>query len=432
MFAPCPPHRIYNVRGCRVVTLIFFLVFITVFFLVSFADVSISRLFYLSPSQSSRSELHGIMFDAGSTGSRIHVYTFVKTSGGQLGLVTEFFHEVKPGLSAYADDPKQGSHSIEELLQKSDAIVPKEQRKTTPVALKATAGLRLLPSNSSQLLLEEVRSLFQDSPYLFRDHSLVSIMDGPDEGLFAWITVNFLLGSLTSDGSNLFGTLDLGGGSTQITLSPIDQRTLIEAPDGFSRNLNIANSHFTLYTHSYLGLGLMAARTSILKLGEAVKDGDKEVKHSPCIHSNFKDSWKFGTKHAINIGGFDTYGFSTCMEQVKKVISEAQVHKPTAISSIEMYAFSYYYDRAVEMGLIDEKKGGTITVGDFVTGAKEACSKESKSSPYLCLDATYIVALLKEGFGFKENRRLTLRKKIDGVELSWALGATLDLFDKMT
>jgi len=27
--------------------------------------------------------------------------------GGQLGLVTEFFHEVKPGLSAYADDPKQ-------------------------------------------------------------------------------------------------------------------------------------------------------------------------------------------------------------------------------------------------------------------------------------------------------------------------------------
>jgi len=47
-----------------------------------------------------------------------------------------------------------------------------------------------------------------------------------------WMTVRYLqcavflfvsLGSLTSDSSNLFGTLDLGGGSTQITLSPVDQ-----------------------------------------------------------------------------------------------------------------------------------------------------------------------------------------------------------------
>ncbi len=29
--------------------------------------------------------------------------------GGQLGLANEYFHEVKPGLSAYADDPKQVS-----------------------------------------------------------------------------------------------------------------------------------------------------------------------------------------------------------------------------------------------------------------------------------------------------------------------------------
>lgn len=39
-----------------------------------------------------------------------------------------------------------------------------------------------------------MRILFQDSPYLFPDPSNVGIMDGPDEGLFAWITVNFLLG----------------------------------------------------------------------------------------------------------------------------------------------------------------------------------------------------------------------------------------------
>lgn len=325
-----------------------------------------------------------------------------------------------------------GSQSIEGLLQKSEDIIPKERWKATPVALKATAGLRLLPSNSSQQLLEEVRRLFQESPYHFSDLSNVGIMDGPDEGLFAWITVNFLLEGLKSDSSKLFGTLDLGGGSTQITLCPVDQRTLQEAPVGFRRHLKIAKRQFTPYTHSYLGLGLMAARTSILELGHALKEDGKDVKHSPCIHNNFRGTWKFGIHHSIDIGGDGSYGFSACMEHAKRAIAKSKVHRPIGISSIQMYAFSYYYDRAVDLTLIDTEKGGTITVGDFVRGAKQACSKESKSSPYLCLDSTYIVALLKEGFGFTEDRKLTLQKKIDGVEVSWALGATLDLFGKMT
>lgn len=115
-----------------------------------------------------------------------------------------------------------------------------------------------------------------------------------------------------------------------------------------------------------------------------------------------------------------------------RVISDSKVHKPVGIQSIEMYAFSYFSDRAVDLGLIDKEKGGTITVGDFINGATEVCSKKDDSLPYLCLDATYIAVLLKEGYGFTEDRKLTLRMKINDVEISWALGATLDLFEKMT
>ena len=60
----------------------------------------------------------------------------------------------------------QGSHSIEELLEKSEEIIPKERQQSTPVALKATAGLRLLPSNSSTQLLEEVSTLALNNYYL--------------------------------------------------------------------------------------------------------------------------------------------------------------------------------------------------------------------------------------------------------------------------
>jgi len=39
--------------------------------------------------------------------------------------------------------------------------------------------------------------LFKASPFLTNENS-VSIMDGSDEGLFSWFTVNFLLGMTVS------------------------------------------------------------------------------------------------------------------------------------------------------------------------------------------------------------------------------------------
>ena len=45
---------------------------------------------------------------------------------------------------------------MSQLLEKSKDIIPEERWGSTPVTLKATAGLRLLPKNLSQQLLSEV------------------------------------------------------------------------------------------------------------------------------------------------------------------------------------------------------------------------------------------------------------------------------------
>lgn len=44
-----------------------------------------------------------IVFDAGSSGSRIHVYQFTRKTG-KLEMLYELFEQVKPGLSSYAAD----------------------------------------------------------------------------------------------------------------------------------------------------------------------------------------------------------------------------------------------------------------------------------------------------------------------------------------
>lgn len=111
------------------------------------------------------------------------------------------------------------------------------------------------------------------------------------------------------------------------------------------------------------------------------------------------------------------------------------IHQPLELQDNNLfYAFSYYYDRAVDAGLIDGEQGGRLQVRDFKKRAKEICNKTTKSSPsspFLCLDLTYITCLLKDGFGFKDNTELQLTKKVKNVEASWALGATLDHFHNL-
>ena len=87
---------------------------------------------------------HVVVFDAGSTGNRVHVFEFEPTGDGPR-LVQEVFHAAKPGLKERADDPRAAAALLDPLVATALAPVPARARKRTPLTLRATAGLRLLP-----------------------------------------------------------------------------------------------------------------------------------------------------------------------------------------------------------------------------------------------------------------------------------------------
>ncbi|XP_077096345.1 ectonucleoside triphosphate diphosphohydrolase 5 isoform X3 [Siphateles boraxobius] len=364
---------------------------------------------------------YGIMFDAGSTGTRIHVYTFIQREPDGLPVLdNEMFQSMKPGLSAYADVPQIAGHTVAQLLRVAKRTVPALEWKRTPVMFRATAGLRLMPAHKAHALLEQVQEVFDESPFYVPADS-VGIMNGTNEG------------RLDRGSQKTVGILDLGGGSTQITFLPRSKKTVESAPTDYITRFHMFNSTYELYTHSYLGNGIKAAR--LAALGALHSDGlEKTVFRSSCLPKKHSGHFSFGglTYHVSGVT-HGVRGFRTCYQEMLKVV-KGFIKQPLELKdSASFYAFSYYFDHAVEARLIDETTGGAVKIRDFRKRAKEVCNRASKHSQpneFLCMDLTYIICLLKDGFGFKENTVLQLTKKLRNVETSWALGATINHFQK--
>lgn len=241
-------------------------------------------------------------------------------------------------------------------MERAKEQIPQEYWSKTPLTLKATAGLRLLPAHQAEDLLDAVRALFEKSLFHTTPDS-VAIMDGVDEGIFSWFTVNFLLDRLSANPDRTVAALDLGGGSTQVTFAPTTPSTLKQTD--YIHNVQAVKGTIPVYTHSYLGLGLMAARKEILTYRH-----ESETKNlsSLCVNpfiSNKKfhysgvDYYVSGDdKYATVRGDADpVVNFDDCTKIIidyvySKVIPLQELHTK------QINAFSYYFDRATEYGLI--------------------------------------------------------------------------------
>ena len=246
------------------------------------------------------------MIDAGSTGSRIHVYKF-NNCGPSPVYEYETFVQKHPGLSAFAGRPEEAAQSLDSLLDVAMSTVPEQLRRCTPVAVKATAGLRLLGAEPAGEILEAVRRRIGIAyPFPLASQDPVAIMDGRDEGVFAWVTANYLMDTIRADSPRTaapYAVLDLGGASTQIVFEPVfDGATDMHEGDHRYelRFGGPAGKTHVLYQHSYLGYGLMRARKSVHRLVDFMaaaytSDAASIEIGNPCLAQ--------GTRRAVQIDG---------------------------------------------------------------------------------------------------------------------------------
>ncbi|CCH60884.1 hypothetical protein TBLA_0D03850 [Henningerozyma blattae CBS 6284] len=412
-----------------------------------------------------------VMIDAGSTGSRVHVYEFDVCTQPPT-LIHETFEMLKPGLSSFDTDAVGAAKSLDPLLKVAMETIPESFRGCTPVAVKATAGLRLLGETKATKILGAVRQhLEKDYPFAVVEGEGISMMSGDEEGVYAWITTNYLLGNIGADEKiPTAAVFDLGGGSTQIVFEPTfkGNEKLIDGEHKYE--LEFGGESYDLYQFSHLGYGLMQGRNKVnaLLVENAIKEGkivegDVENKHtlvSPCLPpgtsvSNEKVKLTSGKEYHINFKGPVTAAGPQCRFLADKVLNKDAkcsqkpcsfngVHQPSLVKTFketnDLYVFSYFYDRTRPLGM-----PLSFTLNELADLARMVCNgeevwesvfagidgsvEELQKEPQWCLDLSFQVSLLHTGYDIPLHRELKTAQTIDNNEIGWCLGASLPLLE---
>ncbi|XP_059647283.1 apyrase 2-like [Cornus florida] len=415
-----------------------------------------------SPTKLHASSIKGyaVIFDAGSSGSRVHVFCFDQHLDLlPIGKDLELFEQLTPGLSAYAKDPKAAADSLSSLLEKSEKVIPKGMHSNTPVRVGATAGLRQLEGDASDRILQAVRDFLKDKSTLKSKADWVTVLDGTQEGAYQWVTINYLLGNLGKKYSYTVGVVDLGGGSVQMAYA-ISQKDAAKAPrisggeDTYVKEMYLKGEKYYLYVHSYLKYGLLAARAEILKVAED--------SGNPCILAGYRGTYNYGGKKYEVSASSSGSSESKCRRVATKALKANEstcTHMKCTFGGIwnggggdgqkNLFVASFFFDRAAEAGLVDPNAHvAKVSPADFEEAAKRACKtslEDAKSAypsvkednlPYLCMDLVYQFTLLVDGFALDPWQEITLVKKVKYqnslVEAAWPLGSAIEVMSSLS
>uniref|UniRef100_A0A8D0EGE6 Ectonucleoside triphosphate diphosphohydrolase 8 n=1 Tax=Strix occidentalis caurina TaxID=311401 RepID=A0A8D0EGE6_STROC len=381
---------------------------------------------------------YGMVFDAGSSHTSLFVYEWDSDKENDTGVVSQNLScDVQgQGISSYANDPAKAGDSLRECLNKAMKVVPAGKQRDVPAYLGATAGMRLLReqnSSAADQVLAEVTKTMQEYPVAFKG---AQILTGEEEGAYGWITINYLLDSFTKVGEgegsgaspNIFGALDLGGASTQISFMPESSVMNWNETSKFT----LYGYNYNIYTHSYLCYG----QNEMLKRLES--SSSTRVDH-PCYPKDYNET--------ISLSSFRT---SPCTNQSdprlilgdRNVTLEGRGNASGCLAAIKkLFNFSACGQRqdCTFDGVYQPPVRGQFIVRQIPSSHLRGracprvqwcpCVSPGTRLPKYCANANYILTLLLDAYKFNETswNNIFFRMKVGSADVGWTLGYMLNL-----
>ncbi|WP_252180629.1 hypothetical protein [Endozoicomonas sp. 4G] len=231
---------------------------------------------------SSGSEKKTAVVDAGSTGSRLHIYEYSSDPANGMPVIREkTLSKIKGGVHEEKVD------SLDGYLQRLFASASKEN--INDIYFYSTAGMRQIGPEKRAALNDEVRKRLKEK---FPSATIeVATITGRKEGLYAWLALNYDNSRIKLQGDTI-GILELGGASTQIAYE-------VDKDEDFIVKIN--SKTYKLNAESFLGLGLDHAISQYLN-------------RASC----------FPVDYTLPDGRNGTGDFVTCTEKIKPLITRVQ------------------------------------------------------------------------------------------------------------
>ncbi|CAI2734055.1 unnamed protein product [Schistosoma spindalis] len=436
-----------------------------------------------------------IIVDAGSSGSRMFVYTWRTKSESLSGLEdVEILKDASgnpvvkkktPGLSSFANKLSDIPEYISALLSYAESHIPLSSQPSTPLFIMATAGMRLLTQTDQDTIWRHVRSHVK-STYKFQfKESHAYTISGVEEGLFGWISVNYLRGRfrlLPGDKGPVKqptnGMLDMGGASMQIAYEVQSTDNLpnsLVSEFSLTRKWFSTNQRYKLYVKSYLGYGMNAFRKryeeylfEMFGINNSSKQEASRIE-DPCLLEGFNVTSELTPRRVVgemlepasdkfSVQYTGTGNMDKCMQNVEPLLNLNQSCSPLPcainnvaqldpdFNSMEFYGLSEFYYTLETLKMIPPVQYNYSLV---LRKIEETCStpwetylstlrkentnlSEEKFNSFIgfkkliCFKASYLVSAFHKGLHFPTNYdKLIPTLEINKIELQWSLGALL-------
>uniref|UniRef100_A0A8C2WZL4 Ectonucleoside triphosphate diphosphohydrolase 3 n=1 Tax=Cyclopterus lumpus TaxID=8103 RepID=A0A8C2WZL4_CYCLU len=411
---------------------------------------------------------YGIVIDSGSSRSNVYLYEWPGEKQNETGVVTEIMNcrVSGAGISEMKVDPQKDEASwngFRECMRNVTKAIPVEKHKTTILFLGATAGMRLLhekDEEKSDEILGSLREYLKTLPFNFQN---ASILSGQEEGLYGWVTVNYLMGNLLTknlwnlyanpEGEKTIGSMDLGGASTQIAFAVQED---LRGPDYL--HVKLYGYPYNVYTHSFLCYGKNEAGKRILDkivkessdpsyiINPCYPEGynvtmmaseiyDTECTKKPKDYNPDRELFMVGTSNSDKCGSLvkSIFDFKTCSSPQ---CSFDGVEQPPVVGEFMAYAGFFYTARALG------NEGATDLI-TFNNSVRKFCqshwtvlraSEERKmiSDHYLktyCYSGHYVFAMLADGYKFDKEtwKNINFQREVKKTSIVWSLGYMLSM-----